>query len=65
MSEKPQSSVVGLGVEGANMYGCQPCPKCSSKYRFQLARKSSHIQCDDCGLEEVVTVNLDAPETET
>jgi ssDNA-binding Zn-finger/Zn-ribbon topoisomerase 1 len=34
----------------ANMYGCQPCPKCRSVYRF--ATQDDVIRCDDCGHAE-------------
>ena len=40
----------------ANMYGCEPCPKCSSKYRYPvknyLMMGSDRIICDDCGAVE-------------
>jgi DNA-directed RNA polymerase subunit RPC12/RpoP len=29
-----------------NMYGCLPCPRCGSEYRYPM--KDGHIYCDDC-----------------
>ena len=46
------SDVVCLYAFGANMYGCQPCPECGSKYRYSLAREPRVILCDDCGHKE-------------
>ena len=40
----------------ANMYGCEPCPKCGSKYRCVFNEKPNLIQCDDCGENEMATV---------
>lgn len=39
-----------LGRCDENMYGCSPCPKCSSQYRWATQQKT--IQCDDCGFVE-------------
>lgn len=36
----------------ANMYGCEPCPKCGSKYRCVFAKTPDRIDCDDCGYVE-------------
>jgi hypothetical protein len=30
----------------ANMYGCLPCPKCGSRYRWPDAENV--LRCDDC-----------------
>jgi len=32
----------------ANMYGCQPCPKCGNEYRYP---QDGLICCDECGYE--------------
>ena len=48
MSEQPE--IIDEGSPTANMYGCQPCPKCEGKYRFPLRIDGVvKIQCDDCG----------------
>ena len=37
----------------ANMYGCEPCPKCGSKYRAPFKPDGVlMIECDDCGFKE-------------
>jgi hypothetical protein len=41
-----------------NMYGCLPCPKCGSKFRWPTQDRT--IQCDDCGL-----VAAFSPDTDT
>ena len=41
----------------ANMYGCQPCPKCKSKFRWPTQQET--IKCDDCGYVEPVRVQPD------
>jgi hypothetical protein len=46
------SYILDFNSPTANMFGCEPCPKCGSKYRFQLAAKPEFIQCDDCGFEQ-------------
>jgi len=43
------SNFVDCSSETANMYGCEPCPKCKSKFRCSF---SAVIVCDDCGFEE-------------
>lgn len=43
----------------ANMYGCEPCPRCNSKYRAAFEMENSmrlRIECDDCGYKENATV---------
>jgi Zn ribbon nucleic-acid-binding protein len=40
-----------------NMYGCAPCPKCQSKYRWPMNNEhngpeNGQIICDDCGYLE-------------
>ena len=55
---KSASGVIDLGAPGANMFGCQPCPKCKSEYRATFAGKDGglSIECDDCGHKEPGTV---------
>lgn len=36
---KDSSANVDFEHPEANMYGCLPCPKCGSRYRFQLAKR--------------------------
>jgi len=41
-----------------NMYGCAPCPKCKSKYRWPMNKdkctthEAGKIICDECGFLE-------------
>jgi len=49
------SSVIDLNSPTANMYGCEPCPKCKSKYRCMFNDKPGIIQCYDCGFDETAT----------
>ena len=53
------SGVIDPGNQAANMYGCLPCPKCKSEYRWptQKVHKThpSTILCDDCGHKEPIT----------
>lgn len=49
------SSIVDVLSKTANMYGCEPCPKCGSKYRCVFNNKPDYIQCDDCGFQEKIT----------
>jgi ribosomal protein L37AE/L43A len=44
------SNIVDLSCKTAdvNMYGCLPCPKCSSKYRWSRDYDGLII-CHDCG----------------
>lgn len=51
---KVPSNVCDIGLPGANMYGCQSCPKCGSKYRCVFVKKPDTIQCDDCGFDEEI-----------
>jgi hypothetical protein len=53
--QPPKSSIVDVNSPTANMYGCEPCPKCSSKYRCVFVSKRDLIQCDDCGYNEKIT----------
>jgi hypothetical protein len=49
-----KSSVVDVNSPTANMYGCEPCPKCGSKYRCVFQDKPDTIDCD-CGWQEQIT----------
>jgi hypothetical protein len=55
------SKVVSLDSKTANMYGCEPCPKCGSKYRCIFNEKPNLIQCDDCGYNEEAEMLVDDP----
>lgn len=47
-----RSSIVDVTSVSANIYGCEPCPNCHSKFRYIA---NDLIQCDDCGFEEKIT----------
>jgi len=51
------SNIVDLSDPTANMYGCQPCPKCKSKYRCVFQTNADEITCDDCGFKEKIAEN--------
>lgn len=56
----PQSNVVDANSKTANMYGCEPCPKCKSRFRYMFNDKPGIIQCDDCGHnEEAASVDME------
>lgn len=48
-----ETNRVDLKQDGANMYGCVPCPKCKSEYRWPTQAvhptHPSSVLCDDCG----------------
>jgi ribosomal protein L37AE/L43A len=46
------TNIVDIYSPTANMYGCEPCPKCGSKYRCVFNEKPGIIQCDHCGYDE-------------
>jgi len=48
-----KSSVVNFDSPTANMYGCEPCPRCKSKYRCVFQATNKQIDCDDCGFVEI------------
>lgn len=52
------SSIVNVASMTANIYGCEPCPKCQSKYRIVTNDRRDTIQCDDCGFEESITKKI-------
>ena len=37
-----------LNHPDANMFGCFPCPRCKSIYRWPTQQGT--VRCDDCGL---------------
>jgi hypothetical protein len=40
---------VDVSSPTANMYGCQPCPCCGSRYRYPMQDPDGiFIHCDDC-----------------
>ena len=41
-----------------NMYGCTPCPKCTSRYRYPT--QDCVIHCDDCGYRVQASPRWDA-----
>ena len=51
------SGIVDDNSPTANMYGCEPCPKCKSKYRVVMAATPNTIDCDDCGYRQPVKEN--------
>lgn len=50
-----KSSILDDNSPTANMYGCEPCPQCGSKYRCVLNDNPDQIDCDDCGFKEQIT----------
>ena len=57
------SNIVDTNSPTANMYGCEPCPKCKSRYRCMFQDKPNLIQCDDCGHNEMAQ-SIDGEEIE-
>jgi len=51
ITNKP-SNVVDLRSETANIFGCEPCPKCGGQCRAMFKCKPGMIQCDNCGFDE-------------
>ena len=53
-----ETNTVNVMQEGANMYGCLPCPSCHSVYRWPTQEMHptdpSTILCDDCGFKEPI-----------
>ena len=50
-----KSNIINYHDSKVNMYGCFPCPKCSSKHRYPILPAEDErreIVCDDCGYEE-------------
>lgn len=45
------SNVVDIYSTTANMYGCEPCPKCGGKYRCMFNDAPGVIDCN-CGYKE-------------
>lgn len=60
---RPPSNVVDVNSPTANMYGCEPCSKCGSRYRCVFNDHPNLIQCKDCGYDELAqSVNGDEVE---
>ena len=56
--EVTTSQVVDINSPTANMYGCEPCPKCKGQDRCMFNDKPGLIQCDECGYNEMaVSIN--------
>ncbi len=53
------SNVISYDSYTANMYGCEPCPKCKSKFRCVFAATPKQIDCDDCGFIEPIAEEPD------
>jgi predicted RNA-binding Zn-ribbon protein involved in translation (DUF1610 family) len=52
-SDYVNSDVIRYNEVNANMYGCQPCPMCGSRYRASYIREGKRrIECDDCGYKQ-------------
>jgi hypothetical protein len=58
------SAIVDDDAPGANMYGCLPCPKCKSPYRYPHddGGETVKVCCDDCGFREGPAVRADGLE---
>ena len=51
------SNIIDLYSETANMYGCEPCPQCDSRFRCVFNDSPDTITCDDCGYKEPIAKN--------
>jgi len=51
-----EAEAVDFEDPAANLYGCKPCPRCSSKFRAPYKREGGGImiECDDCGYKAPV-----------
>jgi YspA, cpYpsA-related SLOG family len=49
------TGLVDINSSTANMYGCQPCPRCGSTKRCVFCAEREHITCDDCQFMEPIT----------
>jgi transcription elongation factor Elf1 len=51
-----RTNLLSLDQSGANMYGCLPCPKCGSEYRYPMREDAKEdagmIRCSDCSFKE-------------
>jgi ssDNA-binding Zn-finger/Zn-ribbon topoisomerase 1 len=57
------SNIVDDNSSTANMYGCEPCPKCRKRYRYRANDKPNLILCDDCGFTEMA-IKINGEEVE-
>jgi hypothetical protein len=49
MNKSLPTEILDYENKQANMYGCLPCPRCGSRFRWP---DQNHIlQCDDCGYQ--------------
>ena len=62
---RPPSNIVDIYSPTANMYGCEPCPECGSKYRCVFAATSERIDCDDCGHVEQILAKPEVTDEST
>jgi hypothetical protein len=58
MSWSSDANVIDLSSPTANMYGCEPCPKCKSRYRQPIMKvlllgepAVLVIECPGCKVE--------------
>ena len=49
-----KSGVVDVTSTTANIYGCEPCPQCESKFRVVYNDEPDNIHCEDCGWDEPI-----------
>ncbi len=52
-ADTPTTAVIDESDPAANMYGCLPCPKCGSRFRWpnhNETRTGLNVVCDECGL---------------
>jgi hypothetical protein len=60
------SNVVNINSPTANMYGCEPCPKCGDNRRCVFQATPEQIDCDNCGFTEQIAVEVaEEPASET
>lgn len=49
------SGLVDINHTTANMYGCQPCPRCKDPHRYVHCDLRHHVTCDACKFTEAIT----------
>lgn len=50
MADIEKAAILNEKSPTANMYGCEPCPKCGDKFRWP--KQDGQIQCDKCGFNQ-------------